>query len=361
MGLSLELPTARFNSQDVMPDNQIPAAQPNPKADPAEFNFDNETAENPRIKRRSLKAKPAGLSKPADATVSAARDLEREAPPLSADRPTASLKAQEPAPTKTVSAASKPAETPVAPPRTTPASTVSPAPKTAATSSTTSTSPHGTRPATLYYSSSQASKPKEATPPMKTVPGTSTTTSSSAASSASAQARPAATPAASAAATVRPSTTTSPRASAPVDYRANVDRQAREQKSVGSILSYVVYGLIAIFLLGAGLAGYGANIIFAKLHDQSATVSELDQKYEAANKILTVNLNTTQESLVQAQAQITRQQDVINRQQEQLNKLIGTTNDTLAALKVEKQARTQDSAVLRARIKDIEAREGINR
>ena len=135
-----------------------------------------------------------------------------------------------------------------------------------------------------------------------------------------------------------------------------MERQTREQKSVGNILTYAVWVLVGFFVIGAGLAGYGADIIFAKLHDQSVTVSELDQRYSAENKILTTNLATAQDALVQAQAQITRQQDLIVKQQEELNRLIASLNDNVASLKAEKQIRAQETAVLRARMKDLENR-----
>jgi uncharacterized coiled-coil protein SlyX len=135
-----------------------------------------------------------------------------------------------------------------------------------------------------------------------------------------------------------------------------VERQSREQKSVGNILAYAVYALIGFFVLSAGLAIYGADVIFTQLHDQSVTVSDLDARNAAASKDLNVKLATTQDTLAQAQAQITRQQDLIVRQQEQLNRLIAATNDNAAALKSEKQARTQETANLRSRIRDLENR-----
>jgi uncharacterized coiled-coil protein SlyX len=151
-------------------------------------------------------------------------------------------------------------------------------------------------------------------------------------------------------------TASSPRPATNVDYRANVERQSREQKSVGNILSYVVYALIAFFVISAGLAIYGANVIFKQLHDQSVTVTDLDARYSAANKDLNAKLATTQDTLTQAQAQIARQQDVIVRQQEELNRLIASVNDNVNALKSEKQSRTQETASLRARVRDLENR-----
>jgi len=338
-----------------MPDNQIPATQPEPEEAPAEFNFEKPSTENPRIKRRSLKAKPAGLIKPTGATLPAARELEREAPPLPAEQtPTAKPKteaANEPAAAKT-------AQAPTPPPRTTPSSTPKPSqpaaasatPRagttsvTASTSSTTN-SPHGTRPATLYYSS-YPRKEKEAPAPMKTTPTTSTASSTSTPS--------ATTPTASA---PRAGTTTaSLRPGGNIDYRANVERQSREQKSVGNILSYVVYTLIAFFVIGAGLAIYGADVIFKQIHDQSVTVSDLDARYAAENRELNAKLSITEDTLTQAQSQIARQQELIMRQQEDLNRLLTAIEDNATALKAEKQSRELEAASLRARVRDLENR-----
>ena len=119
-----------------------------------------------------------------------------------------------------------------------------------------------------------------------------------------------------------------------VDYRTNVDRQAREQKSVGSLLSILVYALIAFVVIGSLLAGYGAYIVSEQLHQQSATVSDLDKKYAAANKDLNTKLAATQDTLTQAQAQITSQQDLIVKQQDTINKLLAATADNTTALQV---------------------------
>jgi uncharacterized coiled-coil protein SlyX len=135
-----------------------------------------------------------------------------------------------------------------------------------------------------------------------------------------------------------------------------VERQSREQKSVGNILSYIVYGFIALFVIVVGLAGYGADIIFKQLHEQSATVSDLDARYAAANKDLTTKLAATNDTLAEAQTQIARQQELIMKQQEDLNRLIGETTDNTNALKAEKQARAQETANLRARVRELEER-----
>ena len=319
-----------------MPENHTPATQSDSGAEPAEFNFVKSASETPRIKRRSLKAKPEGLIKASSAATPAAREPEREAPPLSAEE-TQSVKPR-------TQPAGKTAQTPVTSPRTTPSpSTTTPQPASSSAVPKTAASPHGTRPATLYYRS-YPRKDKEASAPMKT------TIPTPPASSSSATTLPAS--------TARPAAAASPRPATNVDYRANVERQSREQKSVGSILSYMVWGLIAFFVVSAGLAIYGADVIFKQLHDQSVTVSGVDQKYDLATKELTTKLASTQDALTLSQAENARQQDLILRQQEELNKLIAAVNDNSNALKAEKTARTQETASLRARLRDVEYTRG---
>ena len=375
-----------------MPDNPTPAAKTEPNAEPVEFNFSNSASEGPRIRRRSLKTKQPGLIKATGAVPTTARELEREAPPLSAEQAQKAVShpsevKETPLPVTRTEPVVKPAEATTAPPRTTPA--VSPAtsvsaprtaiastayptgaaasapPKTTPASSSSTApktaSPHGTRPATLYYSSNTR-KEKEApapTAPMKTIPTASTASPSS--SSATTHPSTATRPAASSATTAttiptsvtRPAATTS-RPSTTSDYRANIDRQSREQKSVGSILSYVVYGLIAFFVIGTALAGYGGYVLSQRIHDQSVTVSDLDSRYAAANKDLTAKLAVTQDTLTQAQAQISRQNDLIVKQQDDLNRLIAASNDLTKALAAEKSTRAQENSSLRARVRDLE-------
>ncbi len=353
----------------VMPENPTPAAQ---SSAPGEFEFNQSVTETPRIKRRSLKSKQGGSTlKPADVPPPAARELEREAPPLApeevrATTPSGKAPARTPVHDSNPASTSKPAID--APPKVTPsaasptASRPSQPPATstakAAPASTTGSatrpavSPHGTRPATLYYSTSSR-KEKEATPAMKTTPTAPASTPASTATPVSV------TPVSSSASATRPAmTTSSPRTSPVVDYRANVERQSREQKSVGSILAYVVYALIAFFVLSAALAGYGAKTIFDRLRDQSATVTDLNQHYAAVTQDLSAKLATTQQSLTDAQAQIARQQDLILKQQDQLNRTLQEANANVDAIRQEKQSRAQETASLRSRVRDLENRQG---
>ena len=190
---------------------------------------------------------------------------------------------------------------------------------------------------------------------MKTIP-TASTAASSSAKSASTSASAAATPVAATVTRPAASASAAARPQGNFDYRANVERQSREQKSVGNILSYIVYGFLAIFVITVALAGYGANVIFAKIHDQSVTVSDLDARYAAANKDLQGKLAATQQTLSDAQAQITRQQDLIIKQQDAINKLIAATNQNSSDIKKEAQSRAQETTVLRARVRELDSR-----
>lgn len=341
-----------------MPDQNSPAAKPDPTS-PDEFEFDVPVKENPRLKRRSLKVKSTETLAPVPDTPppSAARELEREAPPLSATEAkpehqpkieddadaeiNAEVKITEPAPTSTPTPASSPA------------AKISTGYIPRTTASATATSPHGTRPATLYYSQR---KEKEEPSPMKTTPTASPTSSTSAA-------RPTGTSPsspASASTAARPASTTSTASLRPasvVDYRSNIDRQAREQKSIGGILSIIVYSLIFVFVVCASLTGYGIFALSKQLEKQSLTINDLDKKYAEQQAALQAQLTATGDTLAKTQAQVGRQQELINQQQEALNKLMAANDSLSSALKQEKQSRASETASLRSRVNSLENRE----
>jgi hypothetical protein len=398
-----------------MPDNPSPSAKPDAPTEPIEFNFDKPAPDSPRLKRRSLKGKSSGL-KPATPPVTA-RDLENEAPPLTAEQ-AAGLASPLPDTKEAPKLVpqSQPRPIPVAPPRTTPvvAGTAAPKPANGLTSTAASTttapvqkpvpaapsstgqkvaitltspqkvttpaaagnttaakaatSPHGTRPATLYYTNATPQPRKEAPESMKpninASPSGATTTSSTSHASATRPAGTASTASTTAASATRPAGTAASPASraaaSSFDYRANVERQSREQKSVGNILAYFVYGLIAVFVLGAILAGYGAYTINKQLHDESTSISSLDAKYTQKVDLLTTELSSTQDQLTQTQAQLTRQQDLLTKQEEEISQLrtaISAASSASAdAIHAEARARAQEAAALRARIRDLEYR-----
>jgi hypothetical protein len=145
-----------------------------------------------------------------------------------------------------------------------------------------------------------------------------------------------------------------PRASTASDFRANIDRQSREQKSVGDVLTYIVYAIGALLVISAALAIYGGYTLSRQIHQQSVTVSDLDARYAAENKTLNAALGATDDALAEAQAQIHRQEDMITRQQDTINKLVVTNDEIVNALKQERLTRASETANLRARVRSLE-------
>ena len=307
-----------------MPDNNTPSAQPEPSTAPSEFEFAQSTPSAPRLKKRSLKAKKATSELSEEAPPRSAGDTRPEHTPTPEQDADAEINSA----VKITEPASSRAYT-----RPTPRNTSRPPTST----STPSTSPHGTRPATLYYSSGLR-KDKEEPSPMKSTPTAATAATSSTTPLSSTSTR----------------VTTATRPATISDYRTNAERQSREQKSVGNLLSYVVYGLVAMFVIGALLAGYGTYVLSKQIEGQNVTIGGLQSHFEAENKDLTVKLASTIDALSQSQAQISRQQQLIVAQQDTINKLISTTNDNSSVIRQERQVRAQETAAIRARLKDLE-------
>jgi len=111
---------------------------------------------------------------------------------------------------------------------------------------------------------------------------------------------------------------------------------------------------MAMFVLGFSLAGYGAYVITKQLDKQSVTMSDFDKRYASDYVDINARLATTVTTLTQAQAQIVRQQELIVKQQDAINKLLAAADDNASAIKAERSARAQETASIRARLKDLE-------
>lgn len=323
-----------------MPDDPRPTSSPSASG---EFNFDDSApVEQPRIKRRSLKPRPAPAPQPpTEEPAPAAHEPEPDRLEASASAPAAKpAPAEFPSRARTTTngttSSSRPAQAAVPGRAIPPTGYVS---RPAASSTPSSTTPNPG----LYYSSGARREPERPsatpTPPMKP----STPTPSAAAATPS-----------SAVSTYRATPGATPRTSTASDFRANIERQNREQKSVGNVLSYVVYAIGALLIIGAGLAIYGGYVLSQQIHEQSVTVSDLDARYAAQNKELTAALGTTNDTLAQAQAQVRRQEEMIARQQDTINKLVTTNDEIVAALKQERLTRASETSNLRARVRSLE-------
>lgn len=81
------------------------------------------------------------------------------------------------------------------------------------------------------------------------------------------------------------------------DYRQNVQRQSREQKLFGTVVGALVYALVGAILLVAGLAAYGGYVLSRQIKEQSATISELESRFNTQLVALSESLKQTRETV----------------------------------------------------------------
>jgi hypothetical protein len=367
------------------PENTNPVA----KTEPVEFEFDAPPPENPRMRKRNLKVRAAAETNPA---VPARLATEREQPaavyaqpaavthtaptgPVYA-RPSATAERTPPAPASGVLYySSNPGTKKEDSMKSIPHPQAAARPTTASQPTTlraaAGASPSATaRPATgdsySQRSTAAASTPQASPARSAGAASASASSHSSVSSHAGSASRPASAATSSpsrAVSTTVASPSSSARPAGVSDYRSNIDRQSREQKSIGSILNLAVYALVGFFILATVLAAYGAHDVYKQLHAQSTTVSELDARYSAANQALNDKLTSTQAGIQQVQAQLSHAQELILRQQDLLTKMQASLDAQAQALREERATRAaetsiraQETAVLRSRLRALEAK-----
>jgi hypothetical protein len=301
------------------------------KSDPsaaADDLFNTPVDETPRVKRRSLQTPAPAAPRVGSGEARAPRETAREAAPAASKPETVSPAPAAPRAEKTPASSSTAPAAGTAGYRPIYASTAQPSTPAQAAPGTSGAPP---RPGTLYYSTGPRQEKKET--PMSIPP----TASPSHAAATSMTSRPAPT-----------------RAPSALDYRANIDRQAREQHSVGSFLAIVVYSLLGLFVLGACLAGYGTWALSKQIHQQSLTIGDLDRHYSDEDDLLKSRIKTVSQDLAQADALAGRQQQIIEQQQATITKLSALTEQLAANLQAERQVRSIETTTLRARVRSLE-------
>jgi hypothetical protein len=133
------------------------------------------------------------------------------------------------------------------------------------------------------------------------------------------------------------------------DFRRNAERQAREQKAVGNVLSWVAYGLLGGILMVAALAGFGGYTLWKMIQEQSVTVAQFESAF--TEEITTLN------GIVQKQdEQLTQMRALAAKQQDQITKVTARADETAAQLRAYKATTDREMADLRGRLRRMEGR-----
>jgi hypothetical protein len=125
-------------------------------------------------------------------------------------------------------------------------------------------------------------------------------------------------------------------------FQQNVQRQSREQRAVGSLLSGVAVALLVSIILVAALAGYGVYILSQQIKQQSATVAQLDSKMSANFELLQTSLKETASAV-----------DTLNSQTQAQKQQIQSVFNQLETIRSQNKA---DRAALETRLKKLDVR-----
>ena len=126
----------------------------------------------------------------------------------------------------------------------------------------------------------------------------------------------------------------------------NIQRQSREQKAVGSLLSGVAIALLGGILLIAALAGFGGYILWNQIQDQKVTVGQLNDQFTSDIQIIESSLKATNDKLEAIAAQ---NQDLFKLHKQQITSLQNQLEEVRNQLR-------RDRAAEQARLKKIESR-----
>jgi len=114
-------------------------------------------------------------------------------------------------------------------------------------------------------------------------------------------------------------------------FQQNIQRQSREQKALGSILSGVALSLIGFILLVALLAGFGGYVLYRQIQRQSVTVDQLETSLTKEIKNLNLGLRKTVDAVNMLDTRLVAQRQQIESLKNQLTELGNQTRKDRAA------------------------------
>jgi hypothetical protein len=131
------------------------------------------------------------------------------------------------------------------------------------------------------------------------------------------------------------------------EFRKNVERQTREQRAVGDVLSWIGYSLLGGLIVVALMAGFGGYTLYRMIEDQSVTVAQFDAKYGAETAALHENVKELDQQMAQTR-------NLVGRQQDQITRLSSRVDEANAVIKTQKQIIDRDLTDLKGRVRRME-------
>jgi uncharacterized protein HemX len=108
-------------------------------------------------------------------------------------------------------------------------------------------------------------------------------------------------------------------------FQQNVQRQSREQRAVGSLLSGIAAILLGSIVLVALLAAIGGWVLYGQIRDQSVTVQQLNENFSRDIRDLRTSLveskNIVEKFAEQTRIQFQAQKQQISSLQTQVDEL----------------------------------------
>lgn len=138
------------------------------------------------------------------------------------------------------------------------------------------------------------------------------------------------------------------------DFRKNAERQAKEQRAVGSVLQWVGFSLLGGLLLVASIAGFGGYTLYKMINAQSVTVAQLDASYKDQFAKQQASLDELRAESDKLTEQLAATANLMAKQQEQLKRTAAAADDSASQLK----ARTRELSELRDRVRRLEGYRG---
>ncbi len=135
------------------------------------------------------------------------------------------------------------------------------------------------------------------------------------------------------------------------DFRRNAERQSKEQKATGNILSGIAYALLAVILIVASLSAFGGYVMWRQIQSQATTVAQLSDKLN--NEV----------AVLREESAITKKNadENFRRQQEILNKTTVALEQQRASFLAEQKKKDREILSLQGRLNRIENRFNSNR